>query len=112
MVAKPPLGNLPDDVSSFVGRTREVASAEQFLSETRLLTLTGPGGVGKTRLALRIAADVRRAFRDGVWLVELAALEDPDLLVQTAATTLGIRDWSSRSTQDVLLDYLADKQIL
>ncbi|WP_239785027.1 ATP-binding protein [Saccharopolyspora erythraea] len=55
---------------------------------------------------------MRRAFRDGVWLVELAALEDPDLLVQAAATPLGIRDWSSRPTQDVLLDYLADKHLL
>ncbi|ONI92624.1 LuxR family transcriptional regulator [Saccharothrix sp. ALI-22-I] len=112
MVAKPPLGNLPDDVSSFVGRTHEVATAGQLLSGTRLLTLTGPGGVGKTRLALRIAAKVRRAFRDGAWLVELAPLEDPDLLVQSVATTLGIRDWSSRPTLDVLLDYLADKHIL
>jgi predicted ATPase/DNA-binding CsgD family transcriptional regulator len=112
MVAKPPRGNLPDDVSSFVGRTREVASARRVLSGTRLLTLTGPGGVGKTRLALRIAAKVRSAFRDGAWLVELAALEDPDLLVQAVATTLGIRDWSSRPTRDVLLDYLADKHIL
>ncbi|GAA0536992.1 ATP-binding protein [Saccharopolyspora thermophila] len=111
MVAKPP-GNLPADTSSFVGRTREVASAEELLSGTRLLTLTGPGGVGKTRLALRIAAEVRTAFRDGAWLVELAALEDPDLLVQAAATTLGIRDWSSRPTRDVLLGYLADKHIL
>jgi non-specific serine/threonine protein kinase len=112
MVVKPSLGELPGDVSSFVGRTREVASAEKLLSGTRLLTLTGPGGVGKTRLALRIAAEVRKAFRDGVWLVELAALEDPDLLVQAAATTLGIRDWSSRPTQDVLLEYLADKHVL
>jgi predicted ATPase/DNA-binding CsgD family transcriptional regulator len=112
MVAKPSLGNLPDDVSSFVGRTHEVATAEELLTGTRLLTLTGPGGVGKTRLGLRIAAEVRKAFRDGVWLIELAALEDPDLLVQAAATTLGIRDWSSRPTQDVLLEYLADKHML
>jgi predicted ATPase len=112
MGVKQPRGNLPYEASSFVGRSMEVASARRWLSRTRLLTLSGPGGVGKTRLALRMAAKVGSAFRDGVWLVELAALEEPDLLVQAVAMTLGIRDWSSRPTREVLLDYLADKQIL
>ncbi|GAA3434902.1 ATP-binding protein [Kutzneria kofuensis] len=112
MVVKQPRGNLPYEASSFVGRTLEVASARRWLSGTRLLTLSGPGGVGKTRLALRMAAKVGSAFRDGVWLVELATLEEPDLLVQAVAMTLGIRDWSSRPTREVLLDYLTDKQIL
>jgi hypothetical protein len=92
MVAKPARGILPDEVSSFVGRTREVASARQVLSGTRLLTLTGPGGVGKTRLALRIAAEVRSAFRDGAWLIELAALEDPDLVEVLDTSESGVTD--------------------
>ncbi|BAH51147.1 AAA family ATPase [Rhodococcus opacus] len=67
-------GNLPTEVTSFVGRRRELAEAGKLLRSARLLTLTGPGGVGKTRMARQIAAEVRRSFSDGVWLVELADL--------------------------------------
>src|SRR5882757_9835811 len=83
-----------------------------MLSASRLLTLTGVGGVGKTRLALRVAAGVRRAFVDGVWLVELAALQDHTLLEQTVADTVGLRDRSARPPLEVLVDYLRDRQLL
>ena len=69
-------GNLPNDLTSFVGRGRELARVKELLSRTRLLTLVGPGGVGKTRLAMRVAARTSRAFPGGVWLVELANLRD------------------------------------
>ena len=105
-------GNLPAEVTSFVDRRREVSEAKRLLSSTRLLTLTGVGGVGKTRLALRVAAGVQRAFVDGVWLVELAALEDRTLLEQTVADTVGLRDQSTRSPREVVVDYLRDKQLL
>ena len=73
-------GALPAELTSFVGRRRELAETRRLLASSRLLTLTGVGGVGKTRLALRMAAEVRRTFPDGVWFVELAALHDPQLL--------------------------------
>ncbi|MBP2319623.1 non-specific serine/threonine protein kinase [Kibdelosporangium banguiense] len=105
-------GNLPAEVTSFVGRRREVSEAKRLLSAGRLLTLTGVGGVGKTRLALRVAAGVRRAFADGARLVELAALQDRTLLEQTVADAVGIRDRSARSPREVVVDYLRDKQLL
>ncbi|AWS41606.1 LuxR C-terminal-related transcriptional regulator [Streptosporangium sp. 'caverna'] len=103
---------LPSEVTSFVGRRHEVAEVKRLLSGAHVVTLTGVGGVGKTRLALRVAADVRRAFRDGVWLVELAALDRPELLVQTVAEALEIRDFSSRSLMEVLTDHLRGSQSL
>ena len=105
-------GNLPAEVTSFVDRRREVSETKRLLSATRLLTLTGAGGVGKTRLALRVAAGVRRAFVDGVWLVELAALQDHSLLEQTVADTVGLQDQSARSLRDVLAGYLRNRQLL
>ncbi|OAH12723.1 putative HTH-type transcriptional regulatorc [Streptomyces jeddahensis] len=105
-------GRLPAEVTSFVGRRHEAADVKRMLGTSRLVTLTGVGGVGKTRLALRVADDVRRAFPDGVWLVELAALGSPDLLVQSVAEALEIRDHSSRQAIDVLTEHLRDKQAL
>ncbi|MFF5209701.1 ATP-binding protein [Streptosporangium sp. NPDC000396] len=99
-------------MTSFVGRRREVIEIKHLLSGARLVTLTGVGGVGKTRLALRVAAEVRRAFPDGVWLVELAALENPELLVQLMSEALEIRDHSSRPPMEVLTDHLRHKQAL
>ena len=84
----------------------------RLLSAARLVTLIGPGGVGKTRLALRVAMGARQAFQHGVWLVELAALEEPALLAQTVANTLGIRDHSARSPMAALTSHLSDKQML
>ncbi|MBP2328714.1 non-specific serine/threonine protein kinase [Kibdelosporangium banguiense] len=93
-------------------RRQEIAEVKRFLSTSRLLTLTGVGGVGKTRLAVRVAAGVRRAFVDGVWLVELAALQDRTLLEQTVADTVGLQDRSARSPREVVVGYLRDKQLL
>src|SRR4051812_24992905 len=102
---------LPAEVTSFVGRRREVAEVKRLLSDARMVTLTGVGGVGKSRLAVRVAADLRRAFGDGIWLVELADLERPELLVTTLLEVLEIRDQSSRPHLDVLIEYLQDKRI-
>jgi predicted ATPase len=78
-------GNLPAEISSFVGRRSELSDAGGLLASARLLTLTGPGGVGKSRLALRVAMSTRRSFPDGTWLVELGGLHDPSLLPNTVA---------------------------
>ncbi len=82
------LGNLPAEVTSFVGRRQEVTGIRRMLSAGRLVTLTGAGGVGKTRLAQRVGAEMRRAFPDGVWFVELAELRDPDLVAVTVGEAL------------------------
>ncbi|MBP2328611.1 non-specific serine/threonine protein kinase [Kibdelosporangium banguiense] len=100
-------------MTSFVGRRRETAQAVRLVRRARLVTLTGVAGVGKTRLALRVAAQVREAFPDGVWLVELAALTEDKLLAPTLADVMGIQDrQGQRSAMDVLADYLEDKQLL
>ena len=88
-------GALPAELTSFVGRRRELSETRRLLASSRMLTLTGVGGVGKTRLALRMAAEVRRTFPDGVWFVELAALHDPQLLPHTVANTLELRQVSA-----------------
>ncbi|SED04726.1 Predicted ATPase [Amycolatopsis tolypomycina] len=103
-------GNLPAELTSFVGRRQETAEAKRLLAAARLVTLTGAAGVGKTRLALRVAADVRRAFPDGVWLVELADLGDPHLVPNTVATAFGLRGTSDQAAG--LAEYLEDKQLL
>ncbi len=101
-------GNLPAELTSFVGRRGEISDVKRALSAARLLTLTGVGGVGKTRLALRVAAGLQRAFADGVWLVELAALQDHTLLEQTLADAMGLRDRSARPPWVVVVRHLAD----
>lgn len=85
-------GNLPEALTSFVGRRREVASVRQRMAESRLVTLVGAGGVGKSRLAIQVAAESRKAFRDGVWVTELAPLADGSRVAQTVASALDIRD--------------------
>jgi predicted ATPase/DNA-binding CsgD family transcriptional regulator len=104
-------GALPAEMTSFVGRRRELAETRRMLASSRLLTLTGPGGVGKTRLALRMAAEVRRTFPDGVWFVELAALRDPQLLPHTLANALELRQVSADPAAD-LASYLEHQRIL
>jgi hypothetical protein len=89
--------NLPAQLTSLVGREAEMATVAQLLSESRLLTLTGAGGCGKTRLSLRVAADQVDAYRDGVWFVPLAALTDPGLVPQVVATALGVREEPGRA---------------
>jgi predicted ATPase/class 3 adenylate cyclase len=104
--------NLPVQVTSFVGRGREMAEVSRLLAGTRLLTLIGAGGAGKTRLALQVAADVLDNYGDGVWLVELAPLADPALVPQAVATVLGVREESGRPLTAVLADALKDRRAL
>ena len=105
-------GNLPADLTTFVGRRRELAEVKRLLTTTRLLTLTGGGGVGKTRLALRAAADLARNFPDGAWLVSLAPIDDPLLITQAVFSALGLQDVSSRWSLSALSDYLRDRRLL
>ncbi|MFG1783775.1 ATP-binding protein [Rhodococcus oryzae] len=105
-------GNLPVELTSFVGRRREISEAKRLQSTSRLVTLAGSGGVGKTRLALRVAEDSRRAFADGVWMVALAELLDPALLAETVAAALGLPDQPGRSISRLLADHLSVRQTL
>jgi predicted ATPase/DNA-binding CsgD family transcriptional regulator len=105
-------GTLPAAVTRFVGRRRELADVRRLLAESRLVTLTGVGGVGKTRLALHVAGEVRRAFADGVWFVDLAVLADGERIADTVANTLGISDRSTRPALDKVVDQLRDRQVL
>jgi len=104
--------NLPAEVTSFVGRQTELLELPRILATSRLVSLTGAGGVGKTRLAVRVAAGLVADFADGVWLIDLAPLTVPDLLAQTVATALGIREGGQRSAREVLLDALHERQLL
>jgi predicted ATPase/DNA-binding CsgD family transcriptional regulator len=105
-------GNLTGELTGFVGRRAELALVRQSLSAARLVTLTGPGGIGKTRLALRAASAARRAFRDGVWLTELAGLRDPALLAAELARSLGLSDQAATWGVTALSDHLAARQAL
>jgi predicted ATPase/DNA-binding CsgD family transcriptional regulator len=105
-------GQLPADVTTFVGRKAQLAEVKSLLATARLVTLTGFGGVGKTRLALRLAHNLRRGFRHGVRLVSLAPLAEPELLASTVAGALGIRDQSTRPPLDALIEHLQDKDLL
>lgn len=103
--------NLPADVTSMVGRRAEVAEVKRALSSSRLVTLTGVGGVGKTRLALQVSRRLRRAYPDGVWLVALAELGEPQLLALSVTQALGMRGAGPDPTAE-LVDYLRDKRLL
>ncbi|WP_344855790.1 ATP-binding protein [Amycolatopsis ultiminotia] len=109
--APAPRAELPSQLTEFVGRAAELAAIRQVLGSARLVTLLGPGGVGKTRLAVQAAAKVRRAFADGVRWVELGALRDPALLAQTLVDALGIRDRTA-GPQQLLADHLRNRQVL
>src|SRR5947208_1766018 len=104
--------NLPRQLTSFIGREKEMAGVKGLLSGTSLLTLTGSGGCGKTRLALQVAADVLEEYPDGVWLVELAALADPSLVPQTVASALGVREQPGRPLIETLVASLKAKTLL
>lgn len=104
--------HLPLELTSFVGRRTELAEVKNLLSVSRLVTLTGIGGVGKTRLALRVASNVQKDFVDGVWLVELGELLDESLVIGAVAAALGVRDQSSQPLQDILVEFLATRTLL
>ena len=106
------LSNLPAEVTSFVGRRQELREVKRLLTTTRLLTLTGSGGAGKTKLALRAAAEMSRGFPDGACLVLLDSVRDPLLVTQGVFAALGVHDLSSGVSLSTLADYLAGRRLL
>lgn len=106
------VGNLPFAVTSFVGRQREIREVRELLATARLVTLTGVGGVGKTRLASEVATASGRSFPDGVWLVDLSGVGDADLVARAVLTSLAIVDVSNRTIEEQLVEHLAELQAL
>ncbi|MDX1520365.1 MAG: tetratricopeptide repeat protein, partial [Anaerolineae bacterium] len=108
------LHNLPTQLTRFIGREQEKAEVSRLQATTRLLTLTGPGGSGKTRLALEVATELYAAqdYSDGVWLVELAPLSEPALVPQAVASALGVREIPGQLLTETLVTYLQSKQLL
>ena len=113
-VLHPTPARFPAPLTSLVGREREVAAVAALLSrpDVRLLTLIGPGGVGKTRLALAVAAEVAPGFADGAAVVPLAPVHDPELVIPTIARALGVREAGERPTAERLAAFLAGKHLL
>ena len=105
-------GNVPYELTSFIGRRRQLQDVKAALTGARIVTLVGPGGVGKTRLALRAATDLRRGIADGAWLVALEGLRDPELVTKAVMTSLGLRDESSQWPVSRLIDYLGSRRLL
>jgi len=103
---------LPAQLTSFVGRDAQLTQLRELLGQNRLVTLTGAGGVGKTRLAIQVAAQMAGEFGDGVWYVDLAPITDPELVPVTVARALGLPDQPGRSTMDSLLRFVRDRQLL
>ena len=104
--------NLPRQLTSFVGRQREMGEIKHLLTTTCLLTLTGAGGSGKTRLALQVAADILDQYPDGIWQVEFASIADPTLVPQMVASALGVPEQPGRPLTQTLVDYLRPKSTL
>jgi predicted ATPase/class 3 adenylate cyclase len=105
-------GNLPVQVSSFVGREADIDRVEHALGDARVVTLTGVGGVGKTRLAVHVAAEVIADYPDGAWLCELAGVSDPDVVWDSVATCLRVAPLPGRTMAESVLEYLAAKRLL
>jgi predicted ATPase len=105
-------GNLPLQVSSFIGRDSQLEQTAEALDQARVVTLTGVGGVGKTRLALQVAADELPRFREGAWLVELAAVRDPDAVVDAFAAVFVVTARAGRTLTESLIEFLGTKQLL
>jgi non-specific serine/threonine protein kinase len=104
--------NLPAQLTSFIGRDREIAEVQGLVSSSRLVTLTGAGGCGKTRLGLAVAAGVLDWFPDGIWAVDFAPVSEPALVTQTVASVLDVRESQSRSLIEVLSGYLRHRNLL
>jgi predicted ATPase/class 3 adenylate cyclase len=105
-------GNLPLQLTSFIGRGHELARGVDALRSSRVVTLTGVGGVGKTRLALQLAAEVLPAFRHGAWLVELASVRDPKVVTDAVASVFGVTGRGGQNSRDALVEFLRTKQML
>jgi predicted ATPase/class 3 adenylate cyclase len=105
-------GNLPLQVSSFIGREREIVRTIEALEASRLVTLTGVGGVGKTRLALQVAAEALPRFREGAWLIELAMVRDPDDVLDAFTAVFGVTAREGQTLQEALAEFLQTKQLL
>jgi len=105
-------GGLPRPLTSFIGRERELAQARRLLAGSYLVTLTGPGGSGKTRLGIALAAEVAGDYPDGVYFVPLAPVRDPGLVPSTIAQSLGLQDARDRPLMDHLVSQLRDRQVL
>ncbi len=106
------LGNLPAEPNSFVGRDRDLSDLQLLISNVRVLTLCGPGGIGKTRLAIRLGWQLAGEFPDGVWLVELGSTADPVLAARQVATVLGVSEEHGRSAAATLADALRGRHLL
>ena len=106
------LNNLPTQLTTFIGRENEIAELKQELESHRLVTLTGSGGTGKTRLSLQVAADLLENFDHGVWFVELAPLADPELIPRTILSTIGIIEQPGKLPIELLKEYLHEKKVL
>lgn len=104
--------NLPVQTTRFIGRSEDVERVVTALEQSRLVTLTGVGGVGKTRLALQVAAEISPAYRDGAWLVELASVTDPTMVAETMRGVLGVKQQSGQSIEDCLADFLSSRSML
>ena len=104
--------NLPPQLTSFIGRERELAEAKKKLENSRLVTLIGPGGTGKTRLSLQVGVDQLSHFKDGVWFIELAPISDPELIPSVMALVFDLREVQNIPLMDIVLDYLRAKQLL
>src|SRR5215211_2027233 len=104
--------NLPTQLTSFVGREKELTDIQKLLGDTHLLTLIGPGGTGKTRISIQVASGLLDLYPDGLWLVELAPILDPLLVPRVTAITMGLRDEPQRPVIDMLCDYLREKKML
>lgn len=104
--------NLPRQLTSFVGRAPDLASALHILSSAALLTVTGPGGVGKTRFAVQVGVELLDEFEDGAWIIDLGSLADPDLVSQTVAAALGVSERSGLSLDAALVEHVRGRRIL
>jgi predicted ATPase/DNA-binding SARP family transcriptional activator len=107
-----PRHNLPRQLTRFIGRDQQVAQVVELVQQNALVTLSGPGGVGKTRLGLAAAQALLREFQDGVWLIELAPVTDANLVPQVLASTLGVREESGRPTVETLAMYFRGRETL